>query len=256
MNIQENVVDLKQRLQRKIRMRAMTPKLTRTREFARMRLADDKKLRKRSRRIAKSMMRKRVAGSRGANYSELGVSDKIIVDKMVDPRQKMIVRLATRLLPKVRSAEVTRYTKRNLQQSWTKDDLPLMLEELGEEALPAVKKLTRLIIENTKPTKNIYTVATLAAAASLLTLKCIQDPAFADRANLRTVFNSVISRALQMVVADPSIMLRARRAVSEETIEETGGAGFQGTPELVYKYIKDTPGQKVYNLLKDIRNKK
>ena len=45
---------------------------------------------------------------KGENYAKLGMSDKIMIDKRMEAKKAIIIKIAQRLLPKVRRAELIR----------------------------------------------------------------------------------------------------------------------------------------------------
>lgn len=102
------VLNVQQRTKRAITMRRRMPKIKRAREIARKRLAKSGNIEKRSHRIARKYLKKRLAGAAGKSYSSLPPSSKMAVDRLVSKRQVAIQRLAKRLVPKVKRAEATR----------------------------------------------------------------------------------------------------------------------------------------------------
>lgn len=104
----EEAVDLKSRLQRKVRMAMHRRKIQKAREIALNRFAKNKNLRRRALKIARGMIRKRLAGSRGANYGKLNVSQKIAVDKLLDARKQQIKKIAGKIVTRVRRDEAER----------------------------------------------------------------------------------------------------------------------------------------------------
>jgi hypothetical protein len=102
------VLNLQQRMKRARVMKRIARKAARMRKIRAGRMADQARLTKRSRKKAIQMLRKRVAGQRGKDYKDLGRAEKITVDKLVAKRSGIIDKLAKRLLPKVRKAEVER----------------------------------------------------------------------------------------------------------------------------------------------------
>jgi uncharacterized metal-binding protein len=53
-------------------------------------------------------MRTRLAGQRGQNYATLTPSDKIAIDRMADKRKAQIAKIATRIAPRVKRADMQR----------------------------------------------------------------------------------------------------------------------------------------------------
>ena len=115
MNISESqlheVLSIQQRRARKMLLRRIKGKIKRGRAIARRRMANPEKLKKRAAKRAREAIRKRVAGARGAKYSQLPLSARMQIDKQVAKRKSLIKRLATRMLPKVRKAERERLAK-------------------------------------------------------------------------------------------------------------------------------------------------
>lgn len=105
---QRKPLTLMQRQKRARMMRRLAPKLARFRKMKAKRMADREKLLYRAQKAARNIIRKKVAGDRGAEYSSLGAAEKITIDKLVAKKSAVIQKLAKRLLPKVRKAEIER----------------------------------------------------------------------------------------------------------------------------------------------------
>jgi hypothetical protein len=97
-----------QRQRRARILRAKEPKMQRAKEVAQHRLASDEKLKARAINKARNIVKMRFSARRGTPYTELTTSEKIQVDKVVDKKVKLIRKLAARLLPSLRKAEVNR----------------------------------------------------------------------------------------------------------------------------------------------------
>jgi hypothetical protein len=95
----------------------MEPVLKVKRAMAAKRLAGQAQLTRRARKQAKDILRRRIAGRRGSSYHELGPSDKINIDRQVDPKVKLIKFIAARLMPRIKQAEVHRFTAKQLGKS-------------------------------------------------------------------------------------------------------------------------------------------
>jgi shikimate kinase len=107
-DLEEYVLSLDQRRKRALVMRRYETKMQMSRERLKRRIASNQKLIGRSRKKAIEIIRKMVAGERGLNYHDLSVSDKLAIDKRVEQRKAAIGKIAARLLPKVRQAEMQR----------------------------------------------------------------------------------------------------------------------------------------------------
>jgi hypothetical protein len=101
----ERVVSLVQRRKRAISMKRREPKMVRRRQILKTRLASKEKLMQRAMRMAKQMLRRKMAGSRGSQYQYLGPTERLNIDKMIEPRAKAIKKIAMRLLPRIQSGE-------------------------------------------------------------------------------------------------------------------------------------------------------
>lgn len=106
--LDERVLNLQQRHQRAQVLRRNEKKVERAREIAKGKLAPDKNIHKRAYSQARQIVRRRVAGQRGAEYEKLGPTEKMAIDKAVDKKQKLIKKIALRLIPKVKQAETQR----------------------------------------------------------------------------------------------------------------------------------------------------
>ena len=115
--LEERVLTLQQRRQRATQMRRLEPVLKVKRAMAAKRLAGQVQLTRRARKQAKDILRRRIAGRRGSSYHQLGPSDKINIDRQVDPKVKLIKFIAARLMPRIKQAEVQRFTAKQLGKS-------------------------------------------------------------------------------------------------------------------------------------------
>ena len=100
------VLTIQQRQKRKVLARRLKSKLARARMIAKKKMAPPAKLKTRSQRKARDLIRKRF--SAGKNYNNLSPAEKIMLDKRIESKQKLIAKIAKRLLPKVRKAEAER----------------------------------------------------------------------------------------------------------------------------------------------------
>lgn len=104
----EKVLTVQQRLKRSRIMRRLKPKLQRIRDIKKKRMADPAKLMYRARKMAIANLRKRFAGKMGADYANLSASQKVTVDRLIEKKRPLVVRIAKRLLPRVRKLELER----------------------------------------------------------------------------------------------------------------------------------------------------
>ena len=85
--MQENVsYELRQKRSRK--MKAMAQRLKQARKNAANKHASPEKLKKRAAKLARELIRKKIAGLHGQHYADLSSAAKIAMDKLMDPRSK------------------------------------------------------------------------------------------------------------------------------------------------------------------------
>jgi hypothetical protein len=108
---QRKPLSIQQRREIGRRMKRLAPKLARMRKVKSKRKADTNTLKKRAMKHARNIIRKKVAGERGANYANLSGTEKMTVDKLVARKSALISKLSKRLLPKIRKAEGERLQK-------------------------------------------------------------------------------------------------------------------------------------------------
>ena len=104
---------LQQRQKRRIQMRRLAPIIARKREIALRKKASGDKLVKRSRKAAIMILKKKVAGKRGANYQNLKPGEKIAIDRLVAKKMGMVGKIARKLLPAVKKKENERFKNLN-----------------------------------------------------------------------------------------------------------------------------------------------
>lgn len=93
------------------RMIKLARKMTVARKRARARFATPGNLKLRAQKLGRQIFRKRLAGARGENYKDLGMANKMAIDKLIDKQKKPIRQLVKRLMPAVKRAEGVRLNK-------------------------------------------------------------------------------------------------------------------------------------------------
>jgi len=104
----DEVLSRQGRIKRALMLRRYKHKIQRRKKMMRKKLATKPMLQRRARRHAVKLVRKRFMGKKGEQYHKLGMADKILIDKKVATKKAIIDRIAQRLLPKVRRAELVR----------------------------------------------------------------------------------------------------------------------------------------------------
>jgi predicted kinase/nicotinic acid mononucleotide adenylyltransferase len=114
------VLTLQQRQKRRLTMKRLGPRIARLRKIKLQRVAQKPALIKRARKAAIMLLKKRVAGEQGQNYSSLSPSQKIQIDRMVEKKLPMVEKIAKRLLPKIMKKELERI--RSLRSGGSNDN--------------------------------------------------------------------------------------------------------------------------------------
>lgn len=136
----DEAMDIKQRIKRKLIMRRIRPKLKRMKKLYSKRRVPEKNIRQRARKAAIRRVRVKTTGARGASYRTLSPAAKQFIDKTVKKRQGMVDKIARRLLPKHRKAEIQR-----LSNSFDQ----FVGAQLNEEASPKRKDGKAFAIKDT-----------------------------------------------------------------------------------------------------------
>ena len=104
----QEALSIKARRQLAQRMIRVARKMAVARKKAQSRFATNKNLKIRGQKLARSIFRKRLTGKRGQNYANLGMADKVALDKMIDKQAPAIKKMVKRLMPAVRRSEADR----------------------------------------------------------------------------------------------------------------------------------------------------
>jgi len=127
----DEVLSIQQRLKRKAMMKRIKGKIKLGRRRAKYKIANPEKLKKRSAKKAREIIRQRVAGSLGKDYKKLPLAGRMQVDKKVEKKKDLIARLAKRMMPKVKKAEMERVKKaRSNKKEETEINLYQIIEHL------------------------------------------------------------------------------------------------------------------------------
>jgi hypothetical protein len=115
--LNEAVLNLAQRRRRGLIMRRFKTKIAAARNRAKRKMAGTDALEIRARKAAIKSIRKKVAGTKGADYANLSPSEKMMIDKRVAQRHAIIGRIAQKLMPGVRKAERERLQSLNAHKN-------------------------------------------------------------------------------------------------------------------------------------------
>lgn len=106
--LNEKALTVSQRLKRAASFRRHKVKIRRARELARKRLASKKSIKRRSEIAARELLKRRMSPRKDVKYAQLTPSEKIMIDKRMEGKIKLIKKIAARLLPKIQRKEYER----------------------------------------------------------------------------------------------------------------------------------------------------
>lgn len=135
-NALNEVLDIVQRQKRAQITRANKKKLEISRRVARGKMASQKNLKKRAYAQARKIVRRKFAGKRGEEYETLGPAEKMVIDKAVEGKVKLIKKIAARLLPRIQQAESKRlssFIKGKQLQNLGANERKTMNEEVNKK---------------------------------------------------------------------------------------------------------------------------
>lgn len=260
----QEVLNVQQRLRKAARIRMLKQKLRLGRKRAIQRKASRPTLMVRSRRLALRFMRARILRNR--KYSDLSLAAREALDRRIKAKAKVISRLANRLLPRVAQAENrrkigsafrspggigmgipqggARASNRPIHPGQRYNTLHNSVEidqyinviteaynKLNHDFGPNSKEADTLLLKSVK-TNIPYEVLEEVYVRGKIAYNDLQEDN--NLSASQHAFNRVNS----------FINGGAARQMDGDLWEE-GGAGYQGTDQLVKKYKKDTPGQNV-----------
>lgn len=254
----QEVVSVQSRIKKAARARSMKGRLAMGRRRALKRKASRSTLQRRSQRTARKFMRARML--RGQKYSDLSYSARAALDRRLKIKSKSVNRLAMKLLPRISSAEQRRKPGQAFKSP---RGLGAMAGVAGvREAMVMIMKeqsLPSSIIESLqkKSTQSniAYEVLETVYYRGLADFAAGHRPTLTPQQWAFNRVNSFIHEGLTHHTADKDLaeaaidVKRAQKAAlqlhkkDKKTIEEEGGAGYEGTPELVAKLKNDTPGE-------------
>lgn len=107
--LSEKPLTPQQRIQRGRIMKRLAPKIAMKRKIAMKKKATPEKLKVRAMKQARDVVRAKFV--KGKSYQELSYAEKIQLDKKVEKKQALIKKIAKKLLPKIKKAEVERIKK-------------------------------------------------------------------------------------------------------------------------------------------------
>tara|TARA_R110000772_G_scaffold2311_4_gene7990 strand:- start:3237 stop:5075 length:1839 start_codon:yes stop_codon:yes gene_type:complete len=136
------VLSLQQRRKKAITIKRFKTKLKVARKKHSRRMADPRRMKRRAARAAVRVMRKKLAGNKGAKYSKLSGAEKIVLDRRVQARKTLIRKIAKRLIPKVRKQERTRFKhKRARANESFEQHMNMLMERTEAQAVSEINAI-------------------------------------------------------------------------------------------------------------------
>ena len=136
----DEAMDMNQRRQRALTMRKYAGKIAAARNRMKNKKASMSKLRQRARKAAVKIIRKKVAGKKGVNYANLNPAEKMQIDKKVEKKRGAIEKIAKRMLPQVKKAELTRLSNVKKESYDIDAELDMFLETCDDTHTETPKK--------------------------------------------------------------------------------------------------------------------
>ncbi len=114
----DEALTIQQRRMRAITMRKFKSKIAQGRRRMAKKAATMDKLKVRARKAAIKIIRKKVAGKKGEKYASLSPSEKMLIDKRVAKKKSAIDRIAKKLLPSVRKADLAKLSGKKVNEEF------------------------------------------------------------------------------------------------------------------------------------------
>jgi hypothetical protein len=127
-----------QRLVRARQMKRIEPKVYRGQLRYQERVPSQSRLEKRAERMARNLIKQKISHT---PYDQMTIPEKIMIDKILERKQKAIKRLAQRLLPKVRQISIERLSG----VATTIPKMPMQRLVMGEETIPYLSESVNTI---------------------------------------------------------------------------------------------------------------
>lgn len=142
-------VSLKTRQARSRKMHNIAQKLLKLKKMKQSRMASGESLKKRAQRMARALLRKKMAGVDGGKYSKMSLAQRENIDRMLDRiPEKSVAELAKRLLPVVAKAERKRLDSLKKNKTANEDFVISIIEGNNIIESKFVDSLRQTIEEN------------------------------------------------------------------------------------------------------------
>ncbi len=257
----QEVLNVQQRIKRAAAARRQKGAMRIGRRRAINRKASRSSLKRRAQRTARKFMRARML--RGQKYSDLSYSARASLDRRLKIKTKSVNRLAMRLLPRISAAEMKRKrggafrTPAGLGRvaglSEVKEVLDCLIRNNNKLQQSIIESLQKKATESKIP----YNILEAVYYRGIADHASGHRPTITSQQWAFNRVNSFINKGAAYNNADKDLAegvmaLRASQKAAlnlikkdKKVVDEDYGAGFEGTPELLKKLKKDTPGESV-----------
>lgn len=231
MDLVEKALSAIQRRKRATKLKARQSRLQQQRARKRELYATSDTLRRRAFKLARTMVRERVAGKgKGTNYSKLSVPQRIAIDTMLDKQEykARIKRLASMLMPVVRRTEMTRMSKvksgkRRLNSSFEHDTDLTVLSEQSD-------KLLQLLQTSLRDKSKV-----------LLYKRILSDLDNSAKFQMyRTKIVEVLEKLVDIILKDDQIFNRVQTNLKKDKLDEACWKGYKVPKEKKWKKDEET----------------
>lgn len=207
------------------RMKRLAPRIKMARKRLAKRMADSNRLMRRSRKAALKIIRKRFAGKQGQNYGNLSPSAKMGVDRIIQKKLPLIGKLAKRLMPRVRKAEIERLKRARMGPTPKKTARPpvkRVSKELGHTQSESFNESFKthlevdMILEDEDKDTNLKLMSMLRQAfrnpqERLLVIRALKGGEKSlKNPKLRPFILKLLTRLLDATQDDPSMFAKMR----------------------------------------------
>jgi hypothetical protein len=217
-------LSFQQRLVRARQMRRIEPKVYRGQIRYQDRVPSQARLEKRAERMARNVIKMRISHT---PYDQMSIPEKIMIDKILEKKQKAIKKLAQRLLPKVRKISMQRISGSQIPiqtvqyQSTDYDDTLSMIES----------KLSNVEDNNLKESlQTIIALSTNEETAAVQSLRKKADVAKVSFEEIVSVYAEAVSEYTPQKITSEQYAFNAVNAFVSDTVNQLAENMFIGPP--------------------------
>ena len=217
-------LSFQQRLVRARQMRRIEPKVYRGQIRYQDRVPSQARLEKRAERMARNVIKMRISHT---PYDQMSIPEKIMIDKILEKKQKAIKKLAQRLLPKIRKISMQRISGSQIPmqtvqyQSTDYDDTLSMIES----------KLSNVEDNNLKESlQTIIALSTNEETPAVKSLKKKAEVAGVSFEEIVSVYAEAVSEYTPQKITSEQYAFNAVNAFVSDTVNQLAENMFMGPP--------------------------